>query len=209
MCHEKFDDFWHLKKHLSSHNSKNHRIELERQAYMSSQHIPAIRDGADLAKKGPKNAKTPCSICGKKFKGEHLLAQHAMTHVDRKLTEVQCETCGKWLKNQKILRAHEVTHDRLPLQCPHCDKVKFNERALGAHIFQCHSKLKNKCKLCGKSFVRPNNLKVRLVRQQKCFESLLLISPIIFSSLPAGTHGSKPYRRITLWMRLLLSIIQK
>lgn len=100
---------------------------------------------------------TKCSICWKKFKSNHLLAQHAKTHDNRK---IQCKICHKWMKNRNILRAHEIMHDELPQKCPQCDKIKLNERALKSHILQCHSVLRHQCTICRKSFARPNKLKV-------------------------------------------------
>lgn len=153
-----FTGFWDLQKHLSSHNSVSHQIELDN-SFMNF-HTESIKKDCENDKKRSKNSEMICSICGKKFKSAQSLAQHGMTHVDRKLTEVQCKICHKWMKNRNILRAHEIIHNESPLKCPHCDKVKFNERALNSHILQCHSTLKHQCSHCCKSFARPNKLKV-------------------------------------------------
>lgn len=104
-----------------------------------------------------------CEVCGKAFSAPSLLAQHAITHVDRSLTQIQCEICGKWVKNEGIMRTHKLTHIRIPLKCPHCDKIKYNERALRSHISQSHSPLKHQCKICNKLFARPLMLKVCLL----------------------------------------------
>lgn len=170
MCQESFAGFWQLQKHMSCHNKKRSRLELERNAYMNFQEkLPESNDDDTKLKN---NTKIPCSICGKKFKSKNLLGLHAMTHVDRKLTEVQCEICSKWMKNRNILHAHETIHEIKELQCPHCDKIKFNERSLGSHILQCHStQKKHQCSICSKSFSRPSKLKVCFVRIVNLFGS--------------------------------------
>lgn len=146
-----FAGFWDLQKHLSTHpDSQSHQCAIN-SSYIKSEKINELPI---------KNGKFVCSICGKRCKTGNSLTQHQMTHVDRKLTEVQCKICFKWMKNQNILRAHEVVHNESPMKCPHCDKVKFNERALKAHISQCHSTLKHQCTKCGKSFARTEKLKV-------------------------------------------------
>lgn len=103
-----------------------------------------------------------CEVCGKGFSAPSLLAQHALTHVDFTESKVQCDICSKWVKNQGILRTHKLTHVQTPLKCPHCDKIKFNERALRSHISQSHAPPKHECTICHKLFARPLMLKVSL-----------------------------------------------
>lgn len=106
-----------------------------------------------------------CEKCGRAFSAPSLLAQHAITHVDRAITQIQCDVCFKWVKNEGILRTHKLTHIQIPLKCPHCDKVKFNERALRSHISLSHEPPKHQCTICHKSFARPLMLKVCLTMQ--------------------------------------------
>lgn len=161
MCHESsFAGFWELEKHLSNHHSIRYQLD---NSYMSSQYERSLTENRE----GSQNTGMICSICRKKFKSKYSLGQHAMTHVNRKLTEVQCKICNKWLKNRNILRAHEMIHDELPQKCPHCDKIKPSECALKSHILQCHSKHKHQCGVCSKSFVRTKKLKVSCVLKIK------------------------------------------
>lgn len=85
MCHESFAGFWELQNHLSSHSLIENHLE---NSYMSSQH----KKSSTKDRKG--------IMCKKKFKSEHLLAQHAMTHVNRKqchstVLKHQCTICSK------------------------------------------------------------------------------------------------------------------
>lgn len=161
MCNKSFGGFWELQKHFSTHKLVTHRFEPKK-----SDLNWHTEDNFKNGKKRSKNTQMTCSICGKECKSKFLLVQHAMTHIDRKLTEVQCEICEKWMKNRTILRAHEIIHNNeSPLKCPHCEKIKLNERALKAHILQCHSKAKHKhhCTFCSKTFARTEKLKVCFV----------------------------------------------
>lgn len=155
MCNETFDGCWELKKHFST----NHTVKRDPFNQLDRMYLNSY------GQKRLKNTEMKCMICGKKCRNEHVLGQHAMTHVDRELTEVQCEICKKWMKNRNILRAHEIIHYGSPLKCPYCEKIKSNERALKAHILQCHSTAKHKhqCKLCSKTFARREKLKVRFI----------------------------------------------
>lgn len=100
-----------------------------------------------------------CEVCGKGFSAPSLLAQHAVTHVDREQSKVQCDECGKYVKNQMCLRTHKLIHIQTPLNCPYCSKIKFNERALRSHIAQTHQAKKHQCTICNKFFARPLMLK--------------------------------------------------
>lgn len=100
-----------------------------------------------------------CEVCGKGFSAPSLLSSHALTHLDRKLTEVQCDICGKWMKNRNKLRRHKYTHNQVPETCPHCGKVKMSHERLQAHILFVHSERKHKCTFCEKSFARANTLR--------------------------------------------------
>lgn len=100
-----------------------------------------------------------CEVCGKGFKHPSGLAQHALTHLDRKLTKVQCDVCGKWIKNRNVLRAHMLMHNQTPKKCPHCDKIKQTVRALQAHISLAHSAPTHPCTFCDKSFTRAKALR--------------------------------------------------
>lgn len=92
-----------------------------------------------------------------------------MTHVDFSLSKIQCEICKKWVKNQSILRTHKLTHVQMQLKCPHCDKIKFNERALRSHISQSHAPPKHQCTICNKSFARPLMLKEHVATHTNVF----------------------------------------
>lgn len=155
-----------------------------------------------------KNTEMTCLICGKKCKNKYLLEQHAMTHIDRELTEVQCEICKKWLKNRTHLRAHEIIHYGSPLKCPHCDKIKSNERALKAHILQCHSTAKHKhqCEFCPKTFARTEKLKVCfgkfslwMLKRNKTYGFFCI----------SGTYCCNSHEKIPLRLLVLHSNIQK
>lgn len=100
-----------------------------------------------------------CEVCGKGYSARSLLAQHATSHADFSQTKVQCDECGKWVKNEGILRTHKLTHLQIPLNCPYCPKIKFNERALRSHIAQSHQTKKHQCTICNKFFARPLLLK--------------------------------------------------
>lgn len=100
-----------------------------------------------------------CEVCGIEFYCPSKFARHALTHLDRELTQIQCDLCGKWMKNQNILRTHKLTHTQTPQQCPHCDKVTFNKHALNSHISLKHTAKKYQCTICTKSFARPILLK--------------------------------------------------
>lgn len=101
-----------------------------------------------------------CEVCGTGFSAPSKLAHHAITHLNREESKKQCEICGKWLKNQIMLRKHKLTHIQTPVECPHCDKVKFNKDALRSHIAQCHSTPKHQCTICNKSYLRRKLLEV-------------------------------------------------
>lgn len=103
-----------------------------------------------------------CEVCGRGFSNRHKLAAHALTHLDRKLTEVQCDICGKWVKNQNTLREHKYTHIECPQKCPHCGKIKKNGRTLQQHISGAHPLRRHQCTFCEKSFNKPKLLKVRV-----------------------------------------------
>lgn len=201
-----FAGFWDLQKHLSSHNSVSHQFASDN-SFMNF-HTESPKKDIDKVDERSKNTEIICSICGKRCKSEHLLAQHAMAHVDRKLTEVQCKICFKWMKNRNILRAHEIIHNESPLKCPHCDKIKFNERALKSHILQCHSTLKHQCTTCGKSFARPNKLKVCLFFDPLLCEKITRLRLVIY--ILSGTYSCNSHWEITLPMPILpYSVIQK
>lgn len=138
-----------------------------------------------------------CEKCGKAFSAPSLLAQHAITHIDRSQTEVQCD-CGKWVKNQNILRTHKLTHLQIPLQCPHCDKVKFNERALRSHISQSHAPPKHQCTICKKLFARPLMLKVCLTRAMNYHQHHIWM---------AFRHHCKMKAYKNIWLNLFCSSI--
>lgn len=108
-----------------------------------------------------------------------ILAEHALTHVDFSQSKVQCEVCGKWVKNKNTLRTHKLTHSRTPLSCPHCEKIKYNKRALQSHVQLAHSTKKYQCKICPKSFSRPKMLRVRLSMIMNSFERIKLSFNII------------------------------
>lgn len=121
-----------------------------------------------------------CEVCGKGFSAPSLLAQHALSHIDRQFTEVQCDICGKWVKNSNKLRAHKYTHDQNPQQCPHCDKIKSNKKTLRSHIALTHSTPKYRCTFCEKAFARPKSLKVFILKWLRKVNIWMLIVGFIF-----------------------------
>lgn len=115
----------------------------------------------NVHEKKPRNTvDSICEICGKKIMYAFQMASHILTHRDRELTRVQCDICGKWIKNLNTLRSHRLTHNQSPKTCPHCGKIKKNQRALTAHISAIHSTPKHQCTVCGKAFTRLSSLKV-------------------------------------------------
>lgn len=101
-----------------------------------------------------------CENCGKSFKFLSVLKEHALSHIESKLTKVQCDICGNWAKNTSALRKHKYLHDQQSKKCPHCDKIKPNENALKCHIRISHSAPKHQCIYCDKAFSRPKALRV-------------------------------------------------
>lgn len=132
-----------------------------------------------------------CEVCGTGFSAPSKLAHHAISHLDRETSKMQCDECGKWLKNQIMLRKHKLTHVHMPIECPHCPKVKFNKDALRSHIAQCHSTPKHHCAICNKSYLRRKLLEVIMTRS--IFDSRHIQQSLPFCSLQAhiATHTSK------------------
>lgn len=126
-----------------------------------------------------------CELCGRGYSAPSRLAQHAISHMEFSQSKEQCDVCGKWLKNHVMLRKHKLTHIQTPVECPHCDKVKFNKDALRSHIAQCHSTPKHQCTICNKSYLRRKLLEVCILiiwgANHHCCGRRNIIFPFLFN----------------------------
>ncbi|CAD5210015.1 unnamed protein product [Bursaphelenchus okinawaensis] len=134
-CHELFNKFLNAKKHyLIVHRQKVKQKKLNE-----------------------------CSECGKIYPSGTLLREHIVTkHLCQKPYE--CQHCGTSFGRKGGLRRHiQMVHENHTYHCPYedCDHPGYKcSKALAAHIRSVHTKESPYvCNLCGKAFVRHNDLK--------------------------------------------------
>jgi NAD-dependent SIR2 family protein deacetylase len=120
-----------------------------------------------------------CDICGKLYRGEHLLRAHRRLHLD--LYKFQCLMCKKKLATEEGLRNHTKLHNRIyecdecgmkfpskynlikhrnvhtreqAFPCPECGKVFADQPTQKVHSL-IHAGLKPyRCNVCGLGFTQ-------------------------------------------------------
>lgn len=113
--------------------------------------------------------------CGVQCDSIEAYEKHQTTHADSHL----CGLCGKGFESSEILTGHMLLHKVRGnfIMCPFCNQ-HIKRSTLTQHIKYVHYNIKTKCKVCGKSFANPNNLKrhmmihsgIRLFECDICFK---------------------------------------
>lgn len=103
-----------------------------------------------------------CHVCTKEYKTSTSLQEHLLTHnADTNETpRIKCELCSSTFKNVKGLRKHLPIHNThsAEVQCLQCSKTLPNRHKLIRHVANRHKV--HKCQLCGREFIRSDQLKV-------------------------------------------------
>lgn len=119
-----------------------------------------------------------CSTCGKEFSGENSLYEHYL-FVHKGARPHVCEVCGKSFQLKARLKEHHRKHTgEKPYQCETCGLRCMTTHALKFHK-KSHLSLRHACDLCGKSFIKKQNLNEHLEKHWKKDKNILL--PQIFT----------------------------
>lgn len=108
--------------------------------------------------------KNICNVCAKEIKDKKAFEKHVREHSEGSGPRIKCPypDCDSWLKDKDNLKIHLRRHnpDNETYQCPLCDKICPNGRALSSHKVYVHSKEIFKCEQCDKTFKKAISLKV-------------------------------------------------
>ncbi|XP_037037055.1 transcription factor grauzone-like isoform X3 [Bradysia coprophila] len=159
LCLKKFVKEHQLKKHMNEKHASTEGIRYgcgkcvktfpsKMQLY---QHNRAVHEMVDNV----------CDVCARRFKSKSNLQQHIdHEHLNVPQPKFQCDICGIWLK---CLKAHRRLHkERVPVNCPICNKLVQDKRSLNEHIRYSHAERRHQCQLCDKAFKCAINLKEHL-----------------------------------------------
>uniref|UniRef100_A0AAG5DQP0 C2H2-type domain-containing protein n=1 Tax=Anopheles atroparvus TaxID=41427 RepID=A0AAG5DQP0_ANOAO len=155
VCGETFVKDYLLKKHLSYHLAKHHKLNYCDECKRSFT-TPAALKCHQQAYHGAL-ASSICEICAKGFNSLSLLEKHRLTHSAEGKTQLkhQCERCKRWLRNKKSYQQHRARcHANTgPVKCKFCGKESVNSVALKAHVHLHHAaRPEHACTHCEKRF---------------------------------------------------------
>lgn len=107
-----------------------------------------------------------CSTCGKEFSGENSLYEHYL-FVHKGARPHVCEVCGKSFQLKARLKEHHRKHTgEKPYQCEICGLRCMTTHALKFHK-KSHLSTRHTCEICGKSFLKKQNLNEHLEKHWK------------------------------------------
>lgn len=107
-----------------------------------------------------------CSTCGKEFSGENSLYEHYL-FVHKGARPHVCEVCGKSFQLKARLKEHHRKHTgEKPYQCEICGLRSMTTHALKFHK-KSHLSTRHTCEICGKSFLKKQNLNEHLEKHWK------------------------------------------
>lgn len=119
-----------------------------------------------------------CSTCGKEFSGENSLYEHYL-FVHKGARPHICEVCGKSFQLKARLKEHHRKHTgEKPYQCEICGHRCMTTHALKFHK-KSHLSHRHTCDICGKSFIKKQNLNEHLEKHWKKDKNISL--PQIFT----------------------------
>ncbi|XP_050100702.1 zinc finger and SCAN domain-containing protein 12-like [Anopheles aquasalis] len=98
-----------------------------------------------------KEKKTPCTLCGKQFRGRISILNHMRIHQQDKV--YPCTVCGKTFKSKWAVPIHMVTHStEQPFRCDICPAKFKREASMKTHERRHANPLPHKCDFCDESF---------------------------------------------------------
>ncbi|XP_058798736.1 gastrula zinc finger protein XlCGF8.2DB-like [Phymastichus coffea] len=101
-----------------------------------------------------------CEICGKLYRGRHLLRAHLSTHrLATRPDSFACKTCHKKLSCQRALDQHVKLHERA-FECHDCGLKFSTKRRLFQHRNTHTREMALTCPVCAKVFASPTIQKV-------------------------------------------------
>lgn len=195
LCSATFVNVRLFAKHTNDHNKL--------QQYKCTECNENFAESLQLIDHTKKMHKKPykCDICGQCFGRISFIRQHMKMHINHIDKPYKCKFCAKRFTIKTELKLHcRTKHVKVKkYKCDNCTNLIFNtyselyEHNMIMHtIDMTYSEYSYKCKICGKSFKSPDDLKNHSIEIHK---------PIIKETLkcndtnvPVSSNNVKPYK---------------
>lgn len=113
-----------------------------------------------LSKTDKKPSKTyDCQFCDEFFVSQPLLNYHLRFHDAAE--KFPCDICGKSFFLLGSLKLHQTSNHAVGLSCEVCKEPMKDKKHLKEHM-KTHGDFK--CEICGRSYLGPSKLKVRILK---------------------------------------------